>query len=143
MLSVFDCKKQNYITDQVERQQMFELKKKFRFEAGHQLMHHDGRCKDPHGHSYLLEVIVGKNKLIEDGPKKNMVIDFQQISVIVKPMIEKYFDHKWLNNTLITDSPTSEFIAHWIYHHLKKELPDLKAVILSETETSQVRYSLQ
>ena len=104
-------------------------------------MHHDGGCKDPHGHSYILEIIVSNDRLIAEGPKKNMVIDFQQISEVVKPMVKTYFDHKWLNDTLSTDSPTSEFIAQWIYQHLKEKLPNLTAVILSETESSQVKYS--
>lgn len=104
-------------------------------------MHHDGACKDPHGHSYTLEVQVKNDSLIPEGPKKNMVIDFHHISDIVDPMIESYLDHKWLNNTLETDSPTSEFIARWIYRYLKGKLPGLHKVTLSETSTSKVIYS--
>lgn len=120
---------------------MFELTKIFRFEAGHQLIHHDGACSEPHGHSYVLKVVINSSKLIENGPKKNMVLDFHQISDIVEPMIDQYLDHKWLNDTLETDSPTSEFIARWIYRHLKVKLPQLSSVHLSETSTSEVSYA--
>ncbi|WP_049767114.1 6-carboxytetrahydropterin synthase QueD [Waddlia chondrophila] len=120
---------------------MFTIIKTFRFEAGHQLAHHDGACKHPHGHSYVLEIQVKSGTLIDDGPKKNMVIDFHHISDIVKPMINTYFDHKWLNDTLETDSPTSEFIARWIYRHLDRQIPGLHAIGLSETATSKVIYT--
>lgn len=104
-------------------------------------MHHDGACSDPHGHSYLLKVVIASSDLITEGPKKNMVLDFHQISDIVEPMIDTYLDHKWLNDTLETDSPTSEFIARWIYRYLKDKLPNLQIIHLSETASSEVSYT--
>ena len=120
---------------------MFKLTKTFRFEAGHQLMHHDGACRDPHGHSYILKIEISSQSLIQSGPKTNMVLDFHQISDVVNPMIDQYFDHKWLNDTLSTESPTSEYIAQWIFKHLKDKLPNLTSVNLSETVSSEVTYS--
>lgn len=119
---------------------MFELEKTYRFEAGHALIHHDGKCKNPHGHSYQLTLHLSSNSLIDSGPKKNMVIDFSDISAIVKPMINKYFDHQWINETLQTDSPTVEFMAKWVFDHLYPQLPQLAAVSLFETATSKVTY---
>lgn len=119
---------------------MFELEKKFTFEAGHVLKHHDGKCSHPHGHSYMLLVHLRSENLIQSGSKKNMVIDFQDISAIVKPMIKEYFDHKWINDTLNTDSPTAEFIAKWIFDYLEPHLNGLYAVTLYETATSKVSY---
>jgi 6-pyruvoyltetrahydropterin/6-carboxytetrahydropterin synthase len=119
---------------------MYEIEKTFRFEAGHVLKHHDGRCKDPHGHSYVLTIHIQSETLITTGPKKNMVIDFSDISSLVKPMIDTYFEHKWLNDTLNTDSPTVEFMAQWIYEFLEPSLPGLFAVSLYETVTSRVIY---
>lgn len=119
---------------------MFEIEKKFRFEAGHQLIHHDGRCSEPHGHSYQMMVTLKSETLISAGPKKNMVIDFYNISDIVKPMIENYLDHKWLNDTLETDSPTAEYIAKWIFDHLSPKIEGLYSITIYETETSKVVY---
>lgn len=104
-------------------------------------MYHDGACSEPHGHSYTLEIHIISDELVEAGPKKNMVVDFHQISDVVNPMIETYLDHKWLNDTLETDSPTSEFIARWVYRKLKNKLPGLNLVSVSETTTSQAIYS--
>jgi 6-pyruvoyltetrahydropterin/6-carboxytetrahydropterin synthase len=119
---------------------MFELEKAFRFEAGHTLVHHDGKCSSPHGHSYVLRIMLRSEELILKGPKQSMVKDFQEISDIVKPMVESYFDHKWLNETLQTESPTAERIAHWIYEYLKPKIPQLYKVSVSETESSSASY---
>ena len=120
---------------------MFELEKIFRFEAGHVLANHDGKCREPHGHSYVLSVFIRSDSLIESGAKKNMVIDFLDINETVKPMVAEYLDHKWLNKTLNTDSPTVEFIAQWIFDHLEPVLPGLYAVSLYETASCKVYYS--
>ena len=103
-------------------------------------MHHDGLCSEPHGHSYQFIVTIRNDTLISSGPKKNMVIDFFDISDSVKPMIEKYLDHKWLNDTLESDSPTAEYIAKWIYDHLATKIEGLYSITLFETETSKVVY---
>lgn len=119
---------------------MFELEKTFRFEAGHVLAHHDGKCKIPHGHSYVLTVRVRSPKLQTEGPKRNMVIDFQDISSIVKPLVKEKLDHCWLNDSLETDSPTVEYIALWIFNQLKEKIQGLHSVTLQETESCKVTY---
>lgn len=120
---------------------MFTLRKKFRFEAGHSLPHHDGKCRHPHGHSYVLEVEVQSPTIQEKGPKKGMVMDFGDISSVVKPMIEEYFDHKWLNDTLNTDMTTAEYIAQWIFLHLQPIIPLLSTVTVYETADSSATYT--
>lgn len=119
---------------------MFELEKSFSFEAGHVLPLHDGKCREPHGHSYSLTIHIRSDKLIQSGPKTNMVIDFTDINIIVRPMIEKFLDHKWLNDSLQCEAPTVEFIAVWIYNYLKPLLPNLYAISIYETATSRVFY---
>jgi 6-pyruvoyltetrahydropterin/6-carboxytetrahydropterin synthase len=121
---------------------MFEIEKIFCFEGGHSLTFHDGKCKDPHGHSYKIHLVIRKDGLVPSGPKKNMVIDFSDISRIVKPMIAEYLDHKWLNDTLKTDSPTAEFIAKWIFEYLRPQLPELYAVRVCETDTASATYRI-
>ena len=121
---------------------MFEIIKKFHFEAGHQLTHHDGKCRNPHGHSYILLLALQSEELVPSGSKKNMVIDFADISEVVTPMIKEYFDHKWLNDTLETESPTSEYITKWIFEYLQPKLPLLHSVSLQETESSKVIYRM-
>ncbi|MBT3393909.1 MAG: 6-carboxytetrahydropterin synthase QueD [Waddliaceae bacterium] len=119
---------------------MFIIEKTFYCEAGHSLENHDGKCRNPHGHSYTIKISLNSENLIAEGPKKNMVTDFGDINAIVKPMIEKYFDHKWLNDTLDTDAPTAEYMAQWIYNHLKPHIVTLNAVTVAETATAQATY---
>ncbi len=119
---------------------MFELQKSFSFEAGHSLKYHEGKCRGPHGHSYHMEIVLRSAKLVESGTSQNMVMDFGDISGVVKPMIEEYLDHQWLNDTLGTDSPTAEYIARWVYEYLESRVENLYAVELRETNSAKVTY---
>ena len=119
---------------------MHRITKIFSFEGGHQLLHHEGKCRHPHGHHYVLHVQLRSAGLQEAGSQKNMVADFADIDQIVKPMIEKFFDHRWINDTLVTDSPTAEFISKWIYDHLKPQLPLLEIITIYETPTCSAQY---
>lgn len=119
---------------------MFEVEKTFIFDAGHVLKNHDGKCSQPHGHTYTMTVKVRSKELIKEGSKKNMVIDFYDISAVVKPMIEKYFDHCWINDSLGTDSPSSEFMAKWAFDYLEPHLPGLYQVSISENPSSKATY---
>jgi 6-pyruvoyltetrahydropterin/6-carboxytetrahydropterin synthase len=119
---------------------MFRLAKTFRFEASHQLMHHDGKCARLHGHSWKGQLIVEGTDLIADGPKENMLIDYGDLSAAIKPIVEDYLDHHHLNDTLQTEMPTSEFLAKWIYEKVKPTMSPLVAVVIEETCTSRCEY---
>jgi 6-pyruvoyltetrahydropterin/6-carboxytetrahydropterin synthase len=119
---------------------MFQLEKTFTFEAAHELKHHDGKCKNIHGHSYILKVIIQKAELIKEGPKSNMVMDFQDLSTIVKSLINEYLDHHFLNKTLQSDSTTVEFVCQWIFEKLEPQIDGLHAITLYETATSKATY---
>ena len=121
---------------------MFEIEKQFTFEAGHTLSFHDGKCAFPHGHSYQLTVVLRSEQLQRTGSSLGMVVDFQQIALVVLPMIEEYFDHKWLNETLRTDSPTAEVMAQWIFEYLRPKLSGLYKVTVAETATARASYFL-
>ena len=118
---------------------MFTLRKTFTFEAAHKLTHHDGKCARLHGHSFKLTVEV-KGYVIKDGPKRGMVIDYGDISTVVKPLLENVLDHHFLNETLQHEGPTSEVIAGKIFHYLKTAIPQLSAVEIEETCTASCRY---
>jgi 6-pyruvoyltetrahydropterin/6-carboxytetrahydropterin synthase len=69
-----------------------------------------------------------------------MVMDYSDIKKSIKPILENYLDHHHLNDTLAIDSPTSEYVAKWIYEKLKPELPQLAGVMVRETCTSSCLY---
>lgn len=120
---------------------MFEIEKIFTFEAGHVLQHHDGKCSQPHGHSYVLKIAVRKNHLKKTGPEQGMVVDFHKIYTVAKPMLDEFFDHHWLNDTMQTESPTAEVIAKWIFDYLDSRLEGLYRVSICETATSCASYT--
>ena len=67
-------------------------------------------------------------------------MDFTDISRIVKPMIDDFFDHKWLNTTLNTDSATAEYMAKWIFDYLTPLIQGLCAITIHETDSARVTY---
>ena len=119
---------------------LFRLKKQFRFEASHQLPKHDGKCQRLHGHSWKGWVTVEDTELCTQGPKAGMLVDYGDISAVLKPIVEDYLDHHHLNETLGLENPTSEEIARWLYNRLKPILPGLSSVIIEETCSSACEY---
>lgn len=119
---------------------MFQLQKSFKFEASHQLSFHDGMCANVHGHSYCVTLQLSGPSLQTSGPCTNMLCDFKYISEAMKPLLQNYLDHRHLNDTLKSDSPTAEFVAHWIYKRLQGKLPLLDAVVVRETSSAVAIY---
>lgn len=118
------------------------LYKEFRFEAAHRLPHHDGKCRRLHGHSWVGRVYVKGEKLILDGSKAGMLIDYGDLQNYMQPLLDDFLDHYYLNESLNLENPTSELIAKWIYEKLEVlGLPGLMAVEIRETCTSGARYT--
>lgn len=68
-----------------------KIAKHFRWEMGHRLPEHDGECRNVHGHSYKMTVQVEGEPDFDTG----MVIDFNDISAAVKPLLQE-LDHAFL-----------------------------------------------
>ena len=56
------------------------VRRRFRFEAAHRLPRHPGKCRELHGHSYELIVVV--DRPVE--PESGMVIDFSDLKQVVR-----------------------------------------------------------
>lgn len=60
----------------------------------HALSGYDGKCREIHGHSYVLSVTIkGKPVVAEGHPKAGMVMDFGDVKKIVNEQIIQKFDH--------------------------------------------------
>lgn len=110
-----------------------QIRKQFRFEAAHVLPHHPGKCGRLHGHSYRVDVAVA-GKLRESGPATGMVVDFDEISSVVKAHVVERLDHSSLNDLMA--NPTAEHIALWIWDELAPHLPQLVEIVVWETQTA-------
>lgn len=123
----------------------FRIRKSFSFEASHQLPNHDGKCQRLHGHSWKGHVVVCSldSSLQETGPKAGMLMDFGDLSLILKPLVDEYLDHYHLNDSTGLANPTSEELARWIYDKLNPLIPKnalLEEVRIEETCTSEASY---
>lgn len=113
--------------------------KKFKFEAAHQLPHHDGKCANLHGHSYVLMVwvtsAIREVKQHAPHPKEGMVVDFSHLSEVVKGRVVDRLDHKFLNSELQgeIEVTTAELLAEWVFGQVVSFIPDLSKVRLYET----------
>ncbi|MGE5812196.1 MAG: 6-pyruvoyl trahydropterin synthase family protein [Ignavibacteria bacterium] len=67
-----------------------KIAKEFRWEMGHRLPEHFGKCKNIHGHSYKMIV-----DLSGEVNAEGMVLDFYDLKKIVNPIVEK-LDHSFL-----------------------------------------------
>ena len=132
------------------------ISKKFKFEAGHRLLHHEGLCHNPHGHNYVIEVFI-EGKVNSD--TIGMVIDFKTLKDIVYERIIDDFDHAMILNAqddiminfcskyhfkhcIINTEPTAEEMAILFYDKLANidKYRKVVRVIVWETETSKAIY---
>jgi len=83
---------------------MIKCTRKFHFDAAHRIIEHKGKCRDLHGHRYVMEVSFASEKTDSMG----MVIDFGTVKEILGTWIDENFDH----NTILSikDSQLGEYI---------------------------------
>ena len=106
------------------------LRVKRKFSAAHRLPDYDGDCNNLHGHTWVVEFLIG-------GPvrKSGMVEDFK----ILKKLLDGALpDHKYLND--FVQNPTAENLAQYLFDKiaalLKARGLKLKQLELWENENS-------
>ena len=111
--------------------------KNFSFDSAHFLPNvPDGhKCKEIHGHTYRLKVILEGN--LEEN--LDCVVDFAEVKKVIKPIVDSV-DHKLLNDIDGLENPTCEKIAIWLWNNIKVQLPQLSRIELYETLTSGAIY---
>ncbi len=119
---------------------MYELMIKSHFDAAHSLRGYPGPCRELHGHTWNVEVIVAGNELDEI----DLIYDFKELKDQVNKVLSK-FDHKHLNEIPPFDklSPTGENLARYLFKDIKRVLPDrvfLKKVNVWESPEACITY---
>ena len=79
-----------------------KIAKECRWEMGHRLPDHFGKCKNIHGHSYKMLV-----EFSGELDKNGMIIDYYNVEKIINPVIEK-LDHAFMVNK--NDKVVLEFL---------------------------------
>jgi 6-pyruvoyltetrahydropterin/6-carboxytetrahydropterin synthase len=110
------------------------LRKEYGFEAAHFIYNHPGKCRNLHGHSYKLFVSLEG----QVNPETGMIIDFDDLSKIVREKVIFPLDHRFLNDLIPLS--TAENISAWIWEQLKPGLPALVQLELFETTDNCVIY---
>ena len=91
------------------------VRKEFTFDAAHNLTEYHGKCERLHGHTYRLAVV------LKGSPdKEGMVMDFCELSSIVKERVINTLDHSYINEIL--PQPTAENIATWIWERIERDV---------------------
>lgn len=116
---------------------MFEVKVEGHFSSAHRLLNYQGKCENPHGHNWNVEVYARGEKL----DKSNILIDFKVLKKELNDLLDT-LDHIDLNEfeAFNGESPSSEFISRYIYIELKKRIPQLYKVSVWETERARASY---
>lgn len=68
--------------------------RRIEFDAGHRLINHESKCKNLHGHRYVLEISFSGKKLDNVG----RVIDFG----VIKDIVKDWIDNNWDHNTILS-----------------------------------------
>ncbi|NTW27935.1 MAG: 6-carboxytetrahydropterin synthase QueD [Coriobacteriia bacterium] len=112
---------------------MFELTVKSHFDAAHALHGYPGECRQLHGHTWDIEVMIAAETLDEIG----IVYDFKRLKEDLAGVLQDY-DHKYLNDVAPFDTrnPTAENLAREIYERLALRVdPSIKVVEVSVWES--------
>ncbi|MEW5974673.1 MAG: 6-carboxytetrahydropterin synthase QueD [Acidobacteriota bacterium] len=128
------------------------MTKEIHFCYGHRLLDYEGKCRHLHGHNGKVEIEVSANSLDHRG----MVIDFGDISKVVKTWIDQELDHKMLLCRrdpmlevlqeagepcfVMAENPTAENIAKLICEYAIGRGLAVSEVRLWETATSYAVY---
>ena len=114
------------------------LRKEFTFDAAHNLVRYHGKCEVLHGHTYRIGVI------LEGSPdEEGMIMDFTDLSVIVKEHVISCLDHSYINDVI--EQPTAENIAHWIWERIEVHVrrPNCALASVEVWETSSACATLR
>jgi len=106
----------------------------FPFSSSHLLPNHPGRCKNLHGHNYVLQVTVGGKTDAHTG----MIVDFYDLEKLVGEQVLATLDHRHLNDVM--PNPTAEEIIRFCWRRLKPVLPGLDELTLYETPQCAAIY---
>jgi len=122
---------------------MFQVSVDETFSAGHALRGYRGKCENPHGHNYKVQIILEGSSLDSIG----LLYDFTHLKHVIRGIIDGV-DHKYLNDQAPFDviNPSAENLAKFFYEETSKQMnsmPEgarLARVTIWETDTTSATY---
>lgn len=120
---------------------MFELTIKINFSAAHRIIGYAGDCARLHGHSWVVEFVVGRSSVDHLG----MAMDFRVLKEAAKRVVGRW-DHQDLNSLeeFSGANPSAENLARIAFERMQAELKNEAArvvrVTVWESDTSAATY---
>src|SRR5512140_264010 len=98
---------------------MFQVTVEEEFAAGHALRGYKGKCENPHGHNYKVQVTLEGEQLDDIG----LLYDFADLKRAIHQTVGK-LDHQFMNDVapFIDLNPSAENIAKFFYEQLSEFL---------------------
>ena len=121
---------------------MFQVSVEETFSAGHALRGYKGKCENPHGHNYRVQITIEGPQLDGTG----LLVDFTQLKETMRAVIKR-LDHQFINDLepFTTVNPSAENIAKYFYDEVSAQLglppgTCLSDVVVWETDTAMAKY---
>jgi len=122
---------------------MFQVSVEETFSSGHALRGYKGKCENPHGHNYRVQVTLEGAQLDGIG----LLVDFTHLKEVLRTIIKR-LDHQFINDLepFTTVNPSAENMAKYFYHEVSGQLKNLPPgtrvsdVVIWETDTAMAKY---
>jgi 6-pyruvoyltetrahydropterin/6-carboxytetrahydropterin synthase len=123
---------------------MFEVMVEAQFAAGHYLRNYRGKCENPHGHNYKVQVTLRGEELDAAG----LLLDFKLLKQVMRPVVDR-LDHQMMNDLepFIEQNPSAENLARYFYQETNKQLSEMtggrvtvKECLVFETDFTTAKY---
>jgi 6-pyruvoyltetrahydropterin/6-carboxytetrahydropterin synthase len=123
---------------------MFEVMVEAHFAAGHYLRNYRGKCENPHGHNYKVQVTLRGEELDAAG----LLLDFKLLKQVMRPVVDR-LDHQMMNDLepFLEQNPSAENLARYFYQETNKQLAEMtggrvtvKECLVFETDFTTAKY---
>ncbi len=123
---------------------MFEVSVEDTFAAGHALRGYRGKCENPHGHNYKVQITLHGDRLDNIG----LLFDFKDLKAAMGEIVDR-LDHQFLNDLEPFQrlNPSAENMARYFYQEIGESLAratngrvKVKQVKVWETDTTTATY---
>jgi 6-pyruvoyltetrahydropterin/6-carboxytetrahydropterin synthase len=123
---------------------MFEVMVEAQFAAGHYLRNYRGKCENPHGHNYKVQVTLRGEELDAAG----LLLDFKLLKQVMRPVVDR-LDHQMMNDLepFLEQNPSAENLARYFYQETNKQLSEMtggrvtvKECLVFETDFTTAKY---
>ncbi len=122
---------------------MFQVSVEETFSSGHALRGYKGKCENPHGHNYRVQVTL-------EGPQLDgigLLVDFTHLKDVMRTVIKR-LDHQFLNDLepFTKINPSAENMAKYFFDEVSGKLENLPLgaritnVVIWETDTAMANY---